>query len=83
MPSSADEQRIVPQAISDLGMKFVQAPVIDGGTMFQVLQRPGMPGVIVSAFDLEEERGRLADLARRAVGGRADAGFRFRASSPR
>ena len=42
----------MPQAISDLGMRFVQAPVIDGGTMFQVLQKSGMPGVTVSAFDL-------------------------------
>ena len=47
-----DEQRIVPQATSDMGMRFVQAPVIQKGTMFQVLQRSGMPGVTVSAFDL-------------------------------
>ena len=50
MPS-ADEHRLVPLAISDLGMKFVQDPVIDGGTMFQVLQKPGMPGVTVAAFN--------------------------------
>ena len=40
--------------IPDLGMKFVQAPVIEGGTMFQVLQKAGMPGVTVSAFDLKQ-----------------------------
>ncbi len=50
----ADEHRIVPQATPDLGMRFVQAPLIDRGTMFQVLQRPGMPGVTVSAFDLKQ-----------------------------
>lgn len=50
----ADEQRIVPTSISDLGMKFVRVPVIDGNTMFQVLQKSGMPGVTVSAFDLEK-----------------------------
>jgi hypothetical protein len=50
----ADEQRIVPQAIPDLGtLRIVQSPVVDGGTMFQVLQRPGMPGVMISAFDLK------------------------------
>ncbi len=51
----ADERRIVPRAVPDLRtMRFVQSPVIDGGTMFQVLQRPGMPGVTVSAFDLKQ-----------------------------
>ena len=49
----ADEHRIVPQARPALGMRLVQAPVIDGGTMFQVLRQPGMPGVTVSAFDLK------------------------------
>ena len=48
----ADERRIVPEVIPALGMALVQPPVIDGGTMFQVLQRPGMPGLTVSAFDL-------------------------------
>ena len=47
-----DERRIVTQAIINLGMKFVQSPVIHEGTMFQVLRRPGMPGVTVLAFDL-------------------------------
>ena len=50
----ADEHRLVSQEISDVGMKFVRAPLIDGGTMFQVLQRPGMPGLTVSAFDLKK-----------------------------
>ena len=35
-------------------MKFVQRPVIDGDTMFQVLQKAGMPGVTVAAFDLQK-----------------------------
>ena len=69
--------------LSDLGMKFVQAPIIDGGTMFQVLQKSGMPGVTVSAFDLQAERGRLADLARRTVGEPSRCSAPFRASSPR
>ncbi|MGO9109386.1 MAG: PQQ-binding-like beta-propeller repeat protein [Thermoguttaceae bacterium] len=49
-----DEHRLAPQAISDLGMRFVRAPVIEGSTMFQVLQRSGMPGVTVSAFDVKK-----------------------------
>ncbi len=50
----ANEHRLAPQAISDLGMRFVRAPVIEGSAMFQVLQRSGMPGVTVSAFDLKK-----------------------------
>jgi len=49
----ADEHRLVPQAVSDPGMKFLQLPVIEGGAMFQVLQKSGMPGVTVSAFSPE------------------------------
>lgn len=54
----ADEQRkvrIVPEATILLGMEFVRPPRIDGGTMFQVLQKSGMPGVTVSAFSLEKK----------------------------
>jgi len=50
----ADEHRLAPQAISDPGMRFVQDPVVEGGTMFQVLQKTGMPGVTVSAFNPEK-----------------------------
>jgi outer membrane protein assembly factor BamB len=45
--------RIEQEAFSDLGMKFLQAPVMEGGTMFQVLQAAGMPGVVVSTFNPE------------------------------
>ena len=48
-----DEHGLAP-AISDLGMRFVRAPVLAGSTMFQVLQRSGMSGVTVSAFDLKK-----------------------------
>ncbi|MEI8376045.1 MAG: PQQ-binding-like beta-propeller repeat protein [Planctomycetota bacterium] len=51
----AEEHRIVSQATSDLGMTFVRAPLIDGGVMFQVLQKSGRPGVTVSAFGLEKK----------------------------
>jgi len=39
--------------------------------MFQVLQRPGMPGLTISAFDPEKGESMLADVARRSFGGRA------------
>ena len=29
------------EVIRDLGMEFLQAPVLEGGTMFQVLQKSG------------------------------------------
>jgi outer membrane protein assembly factor BamB len=46
-----EDHRIIPQALSDLGMRFVQSPRIENGAMFQVLQRSGMPGLTISAFD--------------------------------
>ena len=47
--------RIVQEAFSDLGMRSMRAPAMDGGTMFQVLQASGMPGAVVSAFDPEKD----------------------------
>ena len=35
-------------------MKFVRAPAIDGDAIFQVLQKPGMPGMTVAAFDAKK-----------------------------
>ena len=32
-------------------MKFTQAPVMDGGAMFHLLQAAERPGAVVSAFD--------------------------------
>jgi len=48
------EGRISPQAESDQGMKFVATPSIEDGTMFSVVERPGLPGVTVSAVDLSK-----------------------------
>jgi outer membrane protein assembly factor BamB len=49
---------LMPQATCDLGMKFVRAPLIARGTMYQVLQRAGMPGATVAAFDLAKNEAR-------------------------
>ncbi len=47
-----DEGQISVQATSDQGAKFLEAPAIAGGTMFSAVERPGLPGVTVSAVDL-------------------------------
>ena len=44
--------QIVLQTTLEQGSKFSEPPVIDGGTMFYAAERPGMPGVTVSAIDL-------------------------------
>ncbi len=49
-----NEQQIVRRSTTDLSMQFVQGPAIDGQTMFHVLRKAGMPGLMVSAFDLEK-----------------------------
>jgi outer membrane protein assembly factor BamB len=48
----AGDGQIVPQITLEQGSKFAESPSIDGGTMFYAAERPGMPGVTVSAIDL-------------------------------
>jgi outer membrane protein assembly factor BamB len=46
------EGQIVQRATLEQGSTFVGPPAIDGGAMFCAAERPGMPGVVVSAIDL-------------------------------
>ena len=46
--------RLVPRQITDRGFNFVQPLVTLGQVMYHVRQKPGMPGVTVSAVDLEK-----------------------------
>ena len=49
---NVDQQRLVPRAVSDVGVKFAGDPSVDGGTVFDVFKKRGMPGVTVSALDI-------------------------------
>jgi hypothetical protein len=48
----SDERRIMPLPNGDPGMKVLQSPRIEGGAMFLLLERAGMPGLTMAAFDL-------------------------------
>ena len=45
--------RLVPRKITDRGYSFLQPIVTIGPALYHVRQKPGMPGVTVSAVDLE------------------------------
>jgi outer membrane protein assembly factor BamB len=47
----AADGQIVQQAMLEQGSKFAAPPVIDAGAMYYAAERPGMPGVMVSAID--------------------------------
>ena len=50
---SAAGARLVPRRISDRGFTFLQSLTMIGPTLVHVRQKPGMPGVTVSAVDME------------------------------
>ncbi len=45
------EGQFATQAPVDVGGDFIEAPVIEGGTIFCLARRAGLPGAIVSAVD--------------------------------
>jgi outer membrane protein assembly factor BamB/tetratricopeptide (TPR) repeat protein len=47
----AEGGRLVPRQITGRLLKFIQPPLLSGSVMYQVRERPGMPGVMVSAVD--------------------------------
>ena len=47
----AEGGRLVPRQISGRLWKFIQPPLLAGPVMYHVRERPGMPGVTVSAVD--------------------------------